>query len=256
MKRTTERKWRSWLNGVALTTCPSMWRRQRRLWWTSGETLLTTPHWPSTPRLWRESAALNSWGCTSQRTSPGLPTPSLSPRRHNSAYTFSAGWKEQASLHPSSPPSTGVPLRACWPAASLSGTENCCAADRKTLQRTVNTAAKIIGAPLPSILDIFLTRCSSKAKSIVEDPTHPSHSLFQLLPSGRRYRSIRARSARLLNSFFPPGCESPELTSHRPSLKPQTTPPPPPPHLTTSQEKTVKLLSLWNSGERACTSHL
>ncbi len=42
---------------------------------------------------------------------------------------------------------------------------NCCAADRKTLQRTVNTAAKIIGAPLPSILDIFLTRCSSKAKS-------------------------------------------------------------------------------------------
>ncbi len=45
----------------------------------------------STPRLWRESAALNSWGCTSQRTSPGLPTPSLSPRRHNSAYTFSAG---------------------------------------------------------------------------------------------------------------------------------------------------------------------
>ncbi len=54
----TERKWHSWLNGVALTTCPSMWRRQRRLWWTSGETLLTTPHWPSTARLWRESAAL------------------------------------------------------------------------------------------------------------------------------------------------------------------------------------------------------
>ncbi len=37
----------------------------------------------------------------------------------------------------------------------------------------------------------------------MKDPTHPSHSLFQLLPSGRRYRSIRARSARLLNSFFP-----------------------------------------------------
>ncbi len=50
-------------------------------------------------------------------------TNTKSPRRHNSAYTFSAGWKEQASLHPSSPPSTGVPLRACWPAASLSGTE-------------------------------------------------------------------------------------------------------------------------------------
>ncbi|KAL0160894.1 hypothetical protein M9458_044619, partial [Cirrhinus mrigala] len=33
---------------------------------------------------------------------------------------------------------------------------NCSAADRKTLQRTVNTAAKIISTPLPSLLDIFL----------------------------------------------------------------------------------------------------
>ncbi|KAL0160302.1 hypothetical protein M9458_044027, partial [Cirrhinus mrigala] len=80
---------------------------------------------------------------------------------------------------------------------------NCSAADRKTLQWTVNTAAKIIGTPLPSLLDIFLVRCSGKATSIVKDPTHPSHHLFQLLPSGRHYRSIRARSARLLNSFFP-----------------------------------------------------
>ncbi len=89
---------------------------------------------------------------------------------------------------------------------------NCSAEDRKTLQRTVNTAAKIIGAPLSSILNIFLTRCSSKANSIVKDPTHPSHSLFELLPSGRRYRSIRARSARLLNSFFPQAVRA--LNSH------------------------------------------
>ncbi len=100
-----------------------MWVRQRRLWWTSGgRTPLTTPHWPSTARLWRESAALNSWGCTSRRISPGPPTPCHSSRRHNSAYTFSAGWKEHVSLHPSSPHSTGAPLRVCWPAASLSGT--------------------------------------------------------------------------------------------------------------------------------------
>ncbi|KAL0160672.1 hypothetical protein M9458_044397, partial [Cirrhinus mrigala] len=81
---------------------------------------------------------------------------------------------------------------------------NCSAADLKTLQWTVNTAANIIGAPLPSILDIFLARCSCKASSIVKDPTHPSHNLFQLLPSGRRYRSIKARSAvRVLNSNLP-----------------------------------------------------
>ncbi len=125
---------------------------------------------------------------------------------------------------------------------------NCSAADRKTLQRTVNTAAKIIGALLPSILDIFLARCSSKTNSIVKDPTHPSHSLFQLLPSGRRYRSIRAHSARLLNSFFTPGCESPELKSPRPPLKPHANPyllkhgPLPPPNTPQpyhTKEKTV-----------------
>ncbi len=93
---------------------------------------------------------------------------------------------------------------------------NCSAADRKTLQRTVNTAAKIIGAPLPSILDIFLAWCSSKTNSIGKDPTHPSHSLFQLLPSGRRYRSIRARSARLLNSFFPQAVRA--LNPNHPAL--------------------------------------
>ncbi len=125
---------------------------------------------------------------------------------------------------------------------------NWSAADRKTLQRTVNTAAKIIGAPLPSILDIFLARCSSKTNSIVKDPTHPSHSLFQLLPSGRRYRSIRARSARLLNSFFPQAVRA--LNSDHPTplwnpmqhptswnmdpSPPQT--PAPPPNLTSSKK--------------------
>ncbi len=125
---------------------------------------------------------------------------------------------------------------------------NCSAADRKTLQRTVNTAAKIIGAPLPSILDIFLARCSSKTNSIVKDPTHPSHSLFQLLPSGRRYRSIRARSARLLNSFFPQAVRAlnsdhpaPPLKTPCKPLPPETWDPPPPlqtpPNLTSSKKK-------------------
>ncbi len=122
MKHPTERKWHNWLNGVVQTICPSMRVRQRRLWWTSGGTPLTTPHWPSTAWLWRESAALNSWGCTSQKTSPGPPTLHHSPRRHNSSSTSCANLKEQVSLHPSSPHSTGAPLRVCWPAASLSGT--------------------------------------------------------------------------------------------------------------------------------------
>ncbi len=258
MKRTTERKLHSWLNGVVQTTCPSMWRRQRRLWWTSGETLLTTPHWTLTCSTVER---VSSTKCLGVHITEDLTW---------TTNTMSVSKKAQQRLHflrrlkrASLPP----PILTTFYRGTIESVltscitvwyGNCCAADRKTLQRTVNTAAKIIGAPLPSILDIFLTRCSSKAKSIVKDPTHPSHSLFELLPSGRRYRSIRARSAQTAQQLFPPGCESPELKSHRPSLKPQQ----PPPHLTTSLgKKPVKLLFLWNSsvlrtGERACTSHL
>ncbi|KAK3521488.1 hypothetical protein QTP70_006826 [Hemibagrus guttatus] len=63
---------------------------------------------------------------------------------------------------------------------------NCTVSDRKTLQRIVRTAEKIIGVSLRSITDIYSTRCIQKANSIVDDPTHPSHTLFTLLPSGKR----------------------------------------------------------------------
>ncbi|KAK3545314.1 hypothetical protein QTP70_003669, partial [Hemibagrus guttatus] len=62
---------------------------------------------------------------------------------------------------------------------------NCTVLDRKTLQRIVRTAEKVIGVSLPSIMDIYSTHCIRKANSIVDDPTHPSHTLFTLLPSGK-----------------------------------------------------------------------
>ncbi|KAI4899970.1 hypothetical protein NFI96_015157 [Prochilodus magdalenae] len=55
---------------------------------------------------------------------------------------------------------------------------NCNASDRKTLQRLVRTAEKIIEVSLPSVTDIHTTRCTRKALSIVKDPTHASHGLF------------------------------------------------------------------------------
>uniref|UniRef100_A0A3B1IXV6 Reverse transcriptase domain-containing protein n=1 Tax=Astyanax mexicanus TaxID=7994 RepID=A0A3B1IXV6_ASTMX len=79
----------------------------------------------------------------------------------------------------------------------------CAVSDCKTLQRIVRTAERIIGVSLPSITDIYTTRSIRKATSIVNDPTHPSHELFSLLPSGRRYRSIRSSTTRFCNSFYP-----------------------------------------------------
>lgn len=46
----------------------------------------------------------------------------------------------------------------------------------------------------PSVMDIYNMGCLGKAKSIVDDPTHPSHVLFSLLPSGRRFRSLRTNT--------------------------------------------------------------
>ncbi len=119
---------------------------------------------------------------------------------------------------------------------------NCSAADRKTLQRTVNTAAKIIGAPLPSILDISLARCSVRK-------TVPEH------------QSPLRQTAQQL---FPPGCESPEPKPPRPPLKPHANPyllkhgpnhPPPlqtPPNLTTPKQKKLYETFLCNS---KCATH-
>ncbi|KAK3574170.1 hypothetical protein QTP86_003834 [Hemibagrus guttatus] len=61
---------------------------------------------------------------------------------------------------------------------------NCTISDGKTLQQIVRTAEKLIGVSLPSIMDIYFTRCIRKANSIVDDHTHPSHTLFTFLPSG------------------------------------------------------------------------
>ncbi len=240
MKCTTERKWHSWLNGVVLTTSidhPPLTIDSSTVERVSSTKFLgvhiTEDLTWTTNTMSISKKAQQRLHFLRQLKRASLPPPILT--------TFYRGTIESV-------------LTSCitvWYG-------NCSAADRKTLQRTVNTAAKIIGAPLPSILDIFLTRCSSKANSIVKDPTHPSHSLFELLPSGRRYRSIRARSTRLLNSFSPGLWEpwtqlTPPLseTPNKP-LSPETwtiTPPPPPYHITGKNCRTFIFVQF------KCTAH-
>ncbi|KAF7689049.1 hypothetical protein HF521_013856, partial [Silurus meridionalis] len=53
---------------------------------------------------------------------------------------------------------------------------NCTVPDRKTRQRIVRAAKKIIRVSFPSIMDIYTTRCIRKANSIADDHTHPSHT--------------------------------------------------------------------------------
>ncbi len=102
----------------------------------------------------------------------------------------------------------------------------CNASCRKSLQRIVRAAEKIDGVSLPSLQDIYNTRLTRKALCIAGDPTHPTHNFFSLLPSGRRLRSLQARTSRLKDSFIH---QAVRKLNSLPSL-----PPPPPllPHAT------------------------
>ncbi len=75
--------------------------------------------------------------------------------------------------------------------------------DCKALQRVVRLAERISGSTLPSLQDIYLKRCKSRTAKIIKDSNHPGNHLFILLPSGRRYRSMLAKTERLKRSFFP-----------------------------------------------------
>ncbi|KAL0173598.1 hypothetical protein M9458_029566, partial [Cirrhinus mrigala] len=55
--------------------------------------------------------------------------------------------------------------------------------DTRRLQRMVQTAERIIGAPLPTLQELYTSRVRKRAQKINVDPSHPCHPLFELLPS-------------------------------------------------------------------------
>ncbi len=75
--------------------------------------------------------------------------------------------------------------------------------DCKALQRVVRLAERISGSALPSLQDIYLKRCKSRAAKIIKDSNHLGNRLFILLPSGKCFRSMMTKTERLRRSFFP-----------------------------------------------------
>ncbi len=74
--------------------------------------------------------------------------------------------------------------------------------DCKALQRVMRLAERISASALPSLQYICFKRCKSRAAKILKDSTHPGNHLFCLLPSGKRFRSMMAKTERLRRSFF------------------------------------------------------
>ncbi len=75
--------------------------------------------------------------------------------------------------------------------------------DCKPLQRVVPLAERISGSALPSLQDIYLEPCKCRATKIIKVTNHPGNCLFILLPSGKHFHSMMAKTERLRRSFFP-----------------------------------------------------
>ncbi len=83
---------------------------------------------------------------------------------------------------------------------------------------SVCLAERISGSALPSLQDIYLKRCKSRAVKIIKDSNHPGNHLFILLPSGKRFRSMMAKTERLRRSFFPQAIRLLNLNSNSNSV--------------------------------------
>ena len=64
-------------------------------------------------------------------------------------------------------------------------------------------ASKIIGLPTPTLADMNNKAITRLALSITNDTDHPLYRYFDLMPSGRRYRTLKWQKVGFSRSFVP-----------------------------------------------------
>ena len=75
--------------------------------------------------------------------------------------------------------------------------------NKKKLNRIINEASKIVGAPQLQLTNLYQLAVRRKAYGITGDKTHPLFSRFKLLKSGRRYDVPLAKKNIHKRSFVP-----------------------------------------------------
>ena len=75
--------------------------------------------------------------------------------------------------------------------------------EKRKLNKVITHASRIIGTSLPSLEVLYFQRLNTRTNKILKDQTHPAYNIFELLPSGRRYRSLKIRTTRFGDSLFP-----------------------------------------------------
>ena len=80
---------------------------------------------------------------------------------------------------------------------------NCSLESKHKLTRIIEMCVRL-GVKNAQPLDEIYTKCVvQRCKVIANDELHPLHASYAMLPSGRRWRSTKARTARYANSFIP-----------------------------------------------------
>ncbi len=74
---------------------------------------------------------------------------------------------------------------------------------KNKLTRVINEANKITGHKHSTMQELFLNFMEKKAIAVYSDQTHPLHSCFEALPSGRRLRIPLAKNNLYKRSFVP-----------------------------------------------------
>ena len=75
---------------------------------------------------------------------------------------------------------------------------------KNRLNTIVNIATKLINLKQKSLNDLYQQAISKKkSRSIINDPTHPLHSCFEIMPSGKRYRTPAFKRQPYNKSFIP-----------------------------------------------------
>ena len=73
---------------------------------------------------------------------------------------------------------------------------------KRVLSDVVNVCSKVIGRKQKGMQELYDMRVERKARKIVSDDSHVLAKYYELLPSGRRFRTLRAKS-RAQKTFIP-----------------------------------------------------
>ena len=75
---------------------------------------------------------------------------------------------------------------------------------KKRLNKIGNVATKLINLKQKSLNDLYQQAISQKkSRSILNDPNHPLHSCYEIMPSGKRYRTPAFKRQLYNKSFIP-----------------------------------------------------